>query len=525
MPGIDTSMYAPPAQPQVNMLGMIGDFARTQNALNQNQLFEQTFAARKAIGPIMQQAVNPDGSIDYNRAAVMLSTHPDAAFLAPDIINGWIAREKTQADTVLTNLDIANKRAASLGGIAGGLVDSGHSGRSFKDPQGNPVSDAISREDLVGAVKTAGDLHQISHDDQIAFLSNMGVDPKTGKYDPRLGYQHLLRFTQAQQGAEKTLGSTFDAVSTAQGGVTSRGTVSKTQGTYTPLQGAPVPGGQFPELPTASERNAPVTTTNPVTGAQSQTSRAAMPMQTGAGTPAPGTGGTTAAPAAPAPGAPTSTIPEPGQPVPGTAAWMNKLGPVQEEALKGMGPYIQSVNRLGTTALTVNQIMDEMDKARTAMKTGGGAELFAHIGQIAQAFGINNATVDKISNGSLPDAQEYNKLSLQLGVAMLKQGLMGAAGEGGPGRILQVEYQNYQDKNPNIESDPRTVDKMFQFIRKQNSIAMARMHSLSILYGKANSGQPLPDGMSDLSQFENWYNNMLVKRGQVSAGAIGKGAP
>src|SRR6266436_8931428 len=82
------------ARSQVNPLAVVGQFAHIQNALNQNQLFQQTFRARQALGPLAQQATDPQtGKTDWEKFGSLVATHPETSFMAPEILNN-IAQKK-----------------------------------------------------------------------------------------------------------------------------------------------------------------------------------------------------------------------------------------------------------------------------------------------------------------------------------------------------------------------------------------------------------------------------------------------
>lgn len=79
-PTIPLQVIGGQATQQTNPLDTISRFATIQNALNQNQLFQQTFAAKQAIGQLMAGANGLDDA--FNRVA----QSPYAAF-APEILN------------------------------------------------------------------------------------------------------------------------------------------------------------------------------------------------------------------------------------------------------------------------------------------------------------------------------------------------------------------------------------------------------------------------------------------------------
>jgi hypothetical protein len=98
-PGISLGVKVPePANP----LGMISTFATLQNTLNQNRLFQQTFAARKEIGQIL--ATSPD----IDTAAQRAFHSPTAAPFAGEAFNAIRQMEQTMTD-------IQYKRAQTAG--------------------------------------------------------------------------------------------------------------------------------------------------------------------------------------------------------------------------------------------------------------------------------------------------------------------------------------------------------------------------------------------------------------------------
>jgi hypothetical protein len=105
MAGFDTSNVAATVGqnvPPYNPLAMVGQFAQTQNALNQNRLFQ----AQQLGGQAYAAALNPDGTIDQNKLAAALRD-PRAAIVAPQMAQ--------EAQTYATGAqDLASKRIARL---------------------------------------------------------------------------------------------------------------------------------------------------------------------------------------------------------------------------------------------------------------------------------------------------------------------------------------------------------------------------------------------------------------------------
>lgn len=527
---IDTSMYQVQPAPQPNLLGMMGQAASIQNAMNQNQLFQQTNRARLAVGKIMQDSVDPQtGQPDYDKAAISLSQHPDTALIAPELIKTWAGLKNLNLDNTIKSLDIARQRAGDIADVVGGTLARAHEGKSYTDKNGNGVVDALSQEDLFRAVNHSSLIaHNIPTEMKMQLLTKFGYpdDPRKPRdYDPRKGFQDAVQFGLAKAGAEKTMTGVFNNLKEIdQGGVKSIQQVNPTQSSMRPLA-----GGTFAQQPTPAERNAPVEVMTPQGAVRTVPRQQAGPMVSGAGTPAVGAagggppmqgGGTPDATAVPT----TSvTRASPGgvpTPQPAAAAvpteppgWLKSMNPVQAEQLKHVAPYIKEVNDEASAAVRTRQVIDEMDAARKGIKLGAGYTGYVKVAETLQAFGVHNKVVDAVAGGDLSKAQEFSKLANQLAMAQLRAGLGANAG-----KITNLEVNNYTKNNPNWDTDPRATDKVFSFLRKLSTIATTRQQALSHVYSRWIDGKPLPEGMSDISQFEPWWNKRLLDTpGLISA--------
>lgn len=510
---IDTSMYQVQPAPQPNLLGMMGQAASIQNAMNQNQLFQQTNRARLAVGKIMQDSVDPQsGQPDYDKAAISLSQHPDTALIAPELIKTWAGLKNLNLDNTIKSLDIARQRAGDFADVAGSVLATAHEGKSYTDAKGNGVPDALAQEDLFRAVNHSQLVaHNIPAEMKLQLLSKVGYpdDPRAPRvYDPKKAFQDVVQFGLAKAGAEKTMTGVFNNLKEVDtGGGHIIGQVNPSQSSFTPLK-----GGAIPKTPTPGELNAPTDVMTPQGGTRTVPRYQAGPMVTGAGTPALAGGGTPDATAVPTTSV-TRANPD-GVPTPQPAAaavptqppgWMKTMAPLQAEQLKKMAPYIKEVNDEGTNAIKLRQVIDEMDAARKTVKLGGGASGYIKAAETLQAFGVKNKVVDKVAGGDLSSAQEFGKLANQLAMAQLRSSL-------GPnaGKITNLEVQNFTKNNPNWDTDPKATDKVFSFLKKMATISTTRQQALSHVYSRWVDGKPLPEGMGDLSQFDAWWNKRLL---------------
>lgn len=98
----DAGLYPQFTPPQAAQpLGaQIAQLAQVRNAMNQNVAFQQQQAYQQAIGPILQQTVDPTtGQPDYNKAYALVASNPATSRFAPEFFSQGLANQKVQADT------------------------------------------------------------------------------------------------------------------------------------------------------------------------------------------------------------------------------------------------------------------------------------------------------------------------------------------------------------------------------------------------------------------------------------------
>ncbi len=502
--------HVAPQQPP-NLLGMMGQFASTQNALNQAQMFQQEFEARKAMGPIAQGAIDPKtGTMNWPKFLVDISRNPATAWKAQEIINSVVQRELVSAQTAEINLRNAKTEYGAFGSGIAAIMSKAEAGQSYKDKLGNPVPMAVSDGDVLqlgAGLRAQG----ITSEKVWKLITGMPRDAD-GKIDPIKAYPVLKQFMLQSQDAEKTIGGVYDNVFTDRGGVKEYSNRNKYENKITPAT-----GGQLSDQPTAAARNAlDVKKVNPVTGAEETDARGSLPLQSGSGAPAMGslaTGGEAPQAAGAVPAAPGAAAAPQSAASPPTASFTSKLGPVQQKSLEEMADYAKGVNTKGADAVRSNNIIDALLDAQSKTRVGGGTDIRVKLAELAQHFpGVPTETVDAIAGGKLSEAQKIQKLSISLGAAALRQALE-------TGRITQREFDTFQNANPNYKTDPRAFREMLGFIRNQNQVDAGRQQAYQIVYGNAMRGEKLPEGMHDLTGFDSWYNGMVQRtRDKAKAG-------
>lgn len=103
--GLDIAGFAQQgAQLQGRLLSNTGQML--QNERSQQQLREAEFnwQRQKAIAPIMQQAVRPDGTMDYQKLVMGMASNPHTAALVPDFVESAGRRQLLDAQVVNAQL-------------------------------------------------------------------------------------------------------------------------------------------------------------------------------------------------------------------------------------------------------------------------------------------------------------------------------------------------------------------------------------------------------------------------------------
>jgi len=123
--------------------------------------------------------------------------------------------------------------------------------------------------------------------------------------------------------------------------------------------------------------------------------------------------------------------------------------------------------------------LNETENLLGKFKPGAGAKTYADIAQKLQAIGAPQNLVDKVAGGDLSAAQSLNKFIAQTVIQ---------AATSNPGTAESIN--RYIRDNPDISSDPRALERFFEFTHKQNKIPITEQQ---FLLDKAKSGSLNPD--------------------------------
>lgn len=490
----------PPQSPLAGVgqtLGTISALGQAQNAIVGAQSNAMQFRARQAMGPILQAAIGPDGQLDYNKALVGMAANPNTAWMAPDFLNQAVIRQKTQADTALTQLELAGKQFGAYNSALGSLVANG--------PSGATRAAVISKlAELVGN-------HMVPKEQALQYAANLPPDGQ-----PLYNYlrQHQLQALTAKDQIDTVYGQ-LKETDVGNKKIISR--ASPFTGTNVPLAGGTMTVGNTPaeanklspvlnqageEVPTPRVQVAPMV--GPV-GNQSNF-QGDNTVGTGGGTGPQQLGGSApqavgAPPAAAAPGG-IGFAPGTGNPV----GSITKFSPQRQAFLEGKGPmadYAKDLQVKVTSGQEILPALQEMGKIAEIVAPGPGMPTRTHIAQAAAALGalglFPESTVNAILGSTKGDAlaavQTFNKFAPQAALNALKLTLGDAAPK-------VVELEQYFKNFPNLATQPKAVQALLHYTTGMIGIKQQEQR-LFAEYQKEPNFDP--------NQWNAMWNNILMK--------------
>ena len=526
--GVDTSIYGNLLKAP-SPLEAMSTFASVNNSLVQNRLLNtasavkmQQFKANRAMGPIMQQSVGPNGEVDYDKAATLMASNPDTAFMAPDFLIKAFQGKGLQLDAKLKEFSTMAARQKIYADTAASLL---------------PLGEGVKSADVAKALGRAyGLLAQnglANNETQDQFIGLMGNLPQEGK--PLYDTLHQIAQTAAgaADGLNRVTGS-FQVFNI--GG-------KQVLGYTNPANKSVQYAGELTNTPTPGQLNEPIPTTDAAGNISVGPAAASMPMFNGAGQQINPPGG--GAPQGPAPAQPqagpigSSATPGPQAQAPApapamapTSRAMQKLGPETAGFLASQGAnageYYKNLTHEVSGIQSQLQMLHQIQSISKDFHPGAGASQRTALGELAQAVGMPQDIYDKIANGSLSASQAFSKYTVQNTMNVLRQAI------GGQGRLTNLEFEQFLHSNPNIDTDPRAIDKILQFSDKLFKIKIAEQKGFNswIKSGHAPSDFPtawtqklMERGIlreakdSDLSAPQNWKFGNGAPQAAPQAGA------
>lgn len=479
------------AVPQQAPAQAIDTWSQAVNRINQNQLFQQTFAARQRAGQIMSAA--PD--LESGWTAMMKDP-----LVAP--FAGAIVNEGRQAQKALLDIHGETSKQA-MTGLEGAMkaLSAGYADPSMISPMLKLHLDGLGPE----ARKVAAPLFD-------SLATSLGDGLPAGEAGITKLRSRITGIMAASGLNDAVIrGVTGTLAPEVRSGPFGPGGAERTYsigGSYTP--GLVGPGGSLPGAGGG-----------PVPGGSGGPGGAAASLPGGAlslpsGSPAGGGIGLSAAATGASGGGGAASAAPPSAPPPAGASYDPGLSGVSvgqhsylQDRYKNLAQDQSRLDQDVTSQSMIQQVLQEARGAMTQFKPGGGAGVYARLGATAQAFGAPQELVDKISNGNLAATQEFQKLMVNNVMAQIKSQLPSGS------RLAQYEFRVFEDRNPNISTDPRAIEKIFGWWDKLYARSTDEQSSLNKYL--ANNG--------DLSAWPAEWQRQAKAKGYITPGsALGSGA-
>jgi len=471
MAEIDPSITARAGQAGTNLLGQFSQLASAAVALQHNRLLAQEANSRQRMGELAAAAQRPDGSFDSDTYVKHILADPTTAPFAPQVMNQFAERGLIDANTTARKIENWKARYDTIAGVASAA--------------GQDVPNDGQPADTKGFIGRVSDLMSLKHPDGSVMFTPQEIT----------GY-----LTHALAGVKTNGDLKGHLQQVAMGSLRGREMLNNL-GTVEGLG----PNGE-PKMFFYNRMAQAM-------GAGGNASAAAAYMSGAGGVGGPG-GGAPATGVAPAPSPHAAAAPSSGL----------TLGPSAPEqiGLKALPEYIQHVNAGAASAQNLNFQLDKLDEVRKQFKAGPGASTYQDLAKLMASVGVRRDFVDKVANGSYPAGETFNSLTQQVAVSLMKQQLLSrTAEESGAGRLLQSEWTSYIANKPNWEHDPRTLESLLGFMRKQNGLATAKANALQLTLLRMRKGEQVGSmrGQGDITTgFEPYWLNNLYSRGIISQG-------
>ena len=148
---------------------------------------------------------------------------------------------------------------------------------------------------------------------------------------------------------------------------------------------------------------------------------------------------------------------------------------------------------------TITPAWEAMQDLKKSGQTPGGlASARMALAQVAQGLGADPGVVDKISK--LDDTQEISKLMVNTTMAQITQQLPATS------KVAVSEFNAFTKNNPNLDTDPRAIEKIFNFWSKIQGINRVEQTKLNEHLAQGGSISEWPAKWQDLAEREGYVN-------------------
>lgn len=473
--------------PQANPFAVVGQFAQVQNAINQNRLFQQTFAAKQKMGQILATA--PDAESGWDQ----IMKDPQVAPFAGEALNSW-----RSAQLAMTQQQGEQQKQATDGFSA--FIKMMPSLAADPTQAGNIAASTLKLLSPTAAARVAPAMQDIyrsltdglPQDNPAAFKAGFNQRAAamvlSGGFGPEVN-----KALYGTPGTQDTGGSIVPTLQLppqfGPGMVAGPGTLTKT---LPPT----LTSGPFGE----GGAEKPV-----IMGGAPNALAGPTPNQTGVN---PLTG---SSPSVPSGGSFETRAFESGPQGPSQAqteankAAGKMTGDIQSDMMASQKDLPAAVKRL-----------DMMNDALTHFQAGGGAQFRTSAAKVLQGFknaglDIDQKTIDKVGNQDLASSQIFESEVRPQVITELKQAAQGT------GRVMRSEVDAFM-KMMDSTTDPKALTGMLNQVRYNIAVGHDQANKYVKYKSLLDTRDPSVQGYGP-SDFYTWYNNQP----QVLPTATGSG--
>ena len=168
--------------------------------------------------------------------------------------------------------------------------------------------------------------------------------------------------------------------------------------------------------------------------------------------------------------------------------------------------------KMGQTIMqTIEPAWQAMQDMKKSGQTPGGLQTARMaIAQLAQGLGADPEVVDKISK--LGDTQEFSKLMVNTTMSQISQQLPAMS------KMAVSEYNSFTKNNPNLDTDPRAIEKIFKFWTKMQETNKTEQSELNEFLDKGGNISKWPAKWQEIAKEKG-----LVSSNPTGGGALGVG--
>jgi hypothetical protein len=439
-----------------NPLALVGQFADIQNKVNQNRMFQQTFAARQRAGQII--AASPD----LETAFQSLTKDPQVAPFAGPIINEY-------RQGMLSQLQYQGEQSAQARSGFEGVLKALPAALADPSQLGPAIQQQTALMSPAARAKSAPAIASLVS----ALTDGLPQDPA----------QARQLFNQRLTGQMISAGVTPDAVKGIVGSMTTMDLGGqKVPGVQLPPQlgGGFVPGGKPLQMSLP-----PTLTTGPY-----GEGGATKPVIVG--------------------GASGGNALTPGGSKAAAGSGLAISGPSQEQTEANQragaagGDIAGEMIARGEALPGAIKRLDMMTDALSNFQSGGGAQMRSKLGTALQAVKnaggdfISDDLIQKVANSSLPDTQVFSAEIKPLVIGQLKEAAQGT------GRVMRSEVDAFLQMM-DASKDPQTLMRLLNQGRYALQVGYDQSQKYVDFKQAIASKDPSVKGLGP-SDFFSWYN-------------------